>query len=169
MEDAVDFPSVYCLQLPPSETAKTTEYCDFQSDSDSSDGEFFDALTGQEGFSLIENQKPWSHEDWGRDGWDPDWDKRACTPENRTCDNTDSQPYEADISNEPDHPLAGWHSQCLIKSDWTKSYFIDKQDHIDFWTRHTENSLPQCTWCTLPIDVITNTLFQKFLSFLNTS
>lgn len=52
----------------------------------------------------------------------------------------------------PEHPLAGLHSPRLVKSGWTNHSFIDKSDHLDVWSRHTEYSLSKCTWCTFPED-----------------
>ncbi|CCC06372.1 hypothetical protein SMACR_00586 [Sordaria macrospora] len=120
----VEFSSVYVLQSTQPETVDILKHGP-DSDLDSSDDEFFDADI-------------WEQEDAHND---PDIATRAADHIN--TDNT---------SDSNDHPLAGLHSQRLAKSDWTAHSFIDKCDRIDIWSRHTECSLTQCTWCIFQED-----------------
>ncbi|KAK3395810.1 hypothetical protein B0T20DRAFT_359777 [Sordaria brevicollis] len=141
----VDFPSVYCFQSTPFETQTAIpipipDIGDAENDSSSGD-EFFDAPTGEEELEWLnssDTKDVQSHstinDDWIQTFWEQDEDETAYT-------------YGTN-----DHPIAGWHSPRLIRSDWTKTNFIDKTDHIDFWSRHTQYTLSKCTWCTLSVD-----------------
>ncbi|KAJ4378620.1 hypothetical protein N0V85_008942, partial [Neurospora sp. IMI 360204] len=125
----VQFPAVYCLLSTPSETVDMTE------DSDSSD-DFFEALTGEELASSLSMEdvqafspvdEDWTQDVWPQENWpQEDWDEGDCTQENCTQEDADSHTDHQDNTSEPEHPLAGWHSERLAQSSWTDHSFIDK-------------------------------------------
>lgn len=167
----VAFPSVYILQFTPSSTEDAVKD---PSDVDSSDDEFFDALSNpdvdlewlavEDHQDLSATETNWAQGDWTQDDQTKqDWDQEDCTQNIRVNsdwiddfweqEDADNDTDETNTSETaPEHPLAGLHSPRLAKSDWTSHSFIDKADHIDIWWRHTECSLPQCTWCVFPED-----------------
>ncbi|EAA34764.1 hypothetical protein GE21DRAFT_2427 [Neurospora crassa] len=139
----VELLSVFIMKSTPSVTVNTTE------DSDNSDdGEFFDALTGEDLFPVDDD---WGHEDWGHEDWiTQDID----TKEDNLQTEEDDTSFEADTySEDSGHPFAGWHSQRLVNSDWVNHSFIDKTDHIDTWARRSaSSSLARCNWVAFPED-----------------
>ncbi|KAK1782007.1 hypothetical protein QBC45DRAFT_368690 [Copromyces sp. CBS 386.78] len=166
----VEFPSVFVMQSTPSETVDIT-IDGSNSDSDSSEDEFFDAMTDQDlewpSAEHLEDVSPadedWTQVDWPKDDWTQDirakrdwiqdfWEQEEDETAIETTTGIGSHTDEYNTSESNDHPLAGWHSHRLAQSNWTTHSFIDKTDRIDVWSRHTEYSLAQCTWCVFPED-----------------
>ncbi|KAK3950166.1 hypothetical protein QBC32DRAFT_376920 [Pseudoneurospora amorphoporcata] len=141
----VEFPLVYCLRATPSVTVDTWED---SSDGDSSDDEFFDALSNvdlerptMEDFEDVSPaNEDWTQVDWAKDDWIQDfWEQEGADNDVYTAANTDTQ-------------ASSYTDEDTTKSDWTEHSFIDKQDRMDVWVRHTEYSLAQCNWLVFPAD-----------------